>query len=109
MTDEAAQLSETRPFDAFFREHRRGQSMHEAGEVLRELVAAVEATGKGGSMTIKLTLKPDAKYGTAVEVRDEITAKLPTPEKGASLFYMDGSHNLIRDDPAQMTINDRGE
>jgi hypothetical protein len=96
--------TDPRPFDEFFREHRRGQSMYEASEVLRELVAAVEETGKGGSMTIKLSIKPDKKYGTTVEVRDEITAKLPQPEKGASLFYMDGSHNLVRNDPNQMTI-----
>lgn len=106
---DATELGTTRPFDEFFREHRRGQSMHEAGEVLQELVAAVEATGKAGSMTIKLSIKPDAKYGTAVEVRDEITAKLPSPEKGSSLFYMDGSHNLVRTDPNQMSIHDKGE
>lgn len=99
--------TEVRPFDEFLREHRRGASLHEAGLALQQLVEAVEDTGKGGSLTIKFTLAPDKKYGTAVEVSDEITTKLPLPDKDSSLFFMDGSHNLVRHDPRQMTIHDR--
>jgi hypothetical protein len=95
-----------RPFDEFLREQRRGGVLFDASEALQVLVEAVEATGKPGSLTIKLSLKPDAKYGTAVEVKDEITVKVPQPDKPSSLFYMDGSHNLVRHDPAAMTIHD---
>lgn len=101
------QSTDIRPFDEFLREHRRGAALYDAGLALQRLVEAVEATGKGGSLTIKLSLKPDSKYGTAVEVADEITAKLPTPDLPSSLFYMDGSHNLVRHDPSQMTIPTR--
>lgn len=101
------QSTEVRPFDAFLREHRRGAALYDAGIALQQLVEAVESTSKGGSLTIKLTLKPDAKYGTAVEVSDQITVSLPTPDLPSSLFYMDGSHNLVRNDPAQMTIPTR--
>lgn len=93
-----------RPFDAFLREQRRGGVIFDAGVALQELVTAVEATGKAGSLTLKLSLKPDSKYGTAVEVKDEITVKVPVADKPSSLFYMDGSHNLVRHDPAQQTI-----
>lgn len=101
------QGNDIRPFDEFLREHRRGASLHEAGEKLQQLVEAVEATGKGGSLTITLKLLPDAKYGTAVEVSDSITVKLPEPDKDSSLFFCDGSHNLVRHDPRQMQIPTR--
>lgn len=103
-TDET---TEVRPFDAFLREHRRGACLHEAGVALQELVKAMEATGKGGSLTLTLKLSPDAKYGTAVEVSDLITVKVPQPDKDSSLFFMDGSNNLVRHDPRQMQIPTR--
>lgn len=93
-----------RPFDEFLREQRRGGVMHDAGVALQKLVTAIEATGKGGSLTITLKLKPDDKYGTAVEVADSIVVKVPEPNKPSSLFFMDGSHNLVRHDPAAMQI-----
>lgn len=95
-----------RAFDAFLREQRRGGVVYDLGEALQRLVTAVEETGKGGSLTLKLTLEPDKKYGTAVEVADAITVKIPEPDKPSSIFYMDGSHNLVRHDPAAMTIHD---
>lgn len=95
-----------RAFDAFLREQRRGGVVYDLGEALQRLVTAVEETGKGGSLTLTLKLKPDQKYGTAVEVADAITVKIPEPDKPSSLFYMDGSHNLVRHDPAAMTIHD---
>jgi hypothetical protein len=107
MTEELRELSEVRPFDEFLSELRRGQALHEAGEALQQLVKAVEETGKPGSLTLTIKLVPDAKYETAVGVSDDLSVKLPKPSKGASLFYMDGSHNLVRHDPAQMRIPTR--
>lgn len=109
MTDELHEATDVRAFDAFFRELRRGQAHHEMSVALQDLVRAVEETGKAGSVTLTIKLKPDAKYDTAVAVVDEITAKLPQPTKGASLFFMDGSHNLQRSHPNQMTIDDNEE
>jgi hypothetical protein len=103
-------MDETRPFDEWFREHRKGQSVYEAGEVLRELVAAVANTGKKGSMTLKIDVTPEKQFGmSAVVVSDEITAKLPTPEKDSSLFFIDGQYDLVRHDPRQMSIHDPEE
>lgn len=96
--------TDVRDFTAFFRELRRGAAEYEAGIALQELVAAVEATGKPGTLSIKLTITPDPQYGTAVGVADDATVKLPKPTKPSSLFYMDGSHNLRREDPGQLRI-----
>lgn len=96
--------TDVRDFTAFFRELRRGAAEYEAGIALQELVAAVEATGKSGTLSIKLTITPDPQYGTAVGVADDATVKLPKPTKPSSLFYMDGSHNLRREDPGQLRI-----
>jgi hypothetical protein len=105
--EDQAQLTDARPFDEFLRELRRGAALHDAGLALQDVVRAVEATGKAGTLTIKLTISPDEKYGTAVEVADDITTKLPKPKTDSSLFYMDGSHSLVRTDPNQMTFTDR--
>ena len=107
MTDEAALEEQGRPFDEWFREHRKGQALHEAGEVLRDLVEAVAHTGKKGALTIKVTVAPDKKLGmAAVIVSDEITANLPTPDKDASLFFVTGKYQLVRHDPGQITIHE---
>lgn len=96
--------TDVRDFAAFLTEHRRGGCVYDLGVALQRLVTAVEDTGKGGSLTLTLKLKPDAKYGTAVEVADGIVVKVPEPSRPSSLFFMDGSHNLVRHDPAAMQI-----
>lgn len=107
MPDEETAAAEGRPFDEWFREHRKGQALHEAGDVLRDLVEAVAHTGKKGTLTIKVSVAPDKKLGmAAVIVTDEITANLPTPDKDASLFFVTGKYELVRHDPGQITIHE---
>lgn len=101
------ETTELRPFAEFLQEHRRGGALYDASVALQTLVKAIEETGKAGSLTIKLSLKPDTQYGTLVGVTDHISVKLPELGHPASVFYMDGSHNLVRSDPGQLTIPDR--
>lgn len=68
----------------------------------RELVAACASTGRSGSLTLTLQLKPGK--GGQIEVFDEIKLKLPKEEKGSSLMFATPENNLTREDPRQMTL-----
>jgi hypothetical protein len=92
-------------FASFLCTHARGRSERELSEKLRDLVQAVEETGKGGSITYKLSIKPQANAEHAVLVQDDITVKTPTLDRPASIFFADEAYRLVRSDPRQMTID----
>lgn len=93
-------------FAAFLCQHARGRSERELSEKLRELVAAIEDTGKGGSITYTLTIKPQANAEHAVLVQDAIKVKLPELDRPASIFFADEAYRLVRSDPRQMSLAD---
>ena len=81
---------------------RRGQTAADLAEGLAELVAAVRATGKKGSLTLKLTLAPHAKGDDVIlTLSDDVTLKVPRAERGSSIFYATDSNGLVRNDPRQ--------
>lgn len=78
---------------------RKGRCLIEAQEQLQELVKACSDTGKKGKLTITLEIIP-AETGTVV-LRDDITTKLPKPERSSTSFFADEQGSLHRDDPKQ--------
>ena len=78
---------------------RKGRCLVEAQQQLQELVKACADTGKKGKLTITLEVIP-AEIGTVV-VRDDVTAKLPKPERSSTSFYADEQGALHREDPRQ--------
>lgn len=93
-----------RPFADFLREVGKGSVHDEMSEKLNDLVTAVEETGKGGSITLTLHVKPMEKGNVnALLVSDAITVKKPTTPRKASVFFPDAG-NLVRNDPNQMTF-----
>ena len=96
-------MSTARPFHDFLREHRGGVSHNELSDSLQELVAAVTAEGKGGTLTFKITVKPAGKSG-GLEVSDDIKVAAPRPTKSASIFFASPENNLVRQDPRQTTM-----
>lgn len=101
MTDEQ---SDTQSFAAFLAQHQRGRTDRELSEKLRELVEAVEETGKGGSITYTLTIKPQAQTEHTVLVTDEVKTKLPQLDRPASIFFADEAYRLVRNDPRQLSF-----
>lgn len=92
----------TRPFEAFLSEVRHGRLAAEAADRLNELVEAVQQTGKAGTLTLSVSVKPNAEG--VVTVTGKATAKVPLPEVADSIFFIDVEHNLVRTDPAQQII-----
>lgn len=85
----------------------KGEFKQRLDAELRELVESVESTGKGGSLSIKINLTPNAKLA-AIEVSGEVVTKKPKPPMRASLFFATPEHNLSRVDVKQPDMFEGG-
>lgn len=96
--------SQAREFAAFLLDINKGQSHVELSEKLRDLITEVQRTGKAGSLTYKVEVKPEAGTDGVVIVTDQIACKLPQGERRKSLFFVDDDNNLVRNDPRQHSL-----
>ncbi len=85
-------------FDAF-RHIDAGNASAETDEQLAEILKAVRATGKKGSVTITLEVAPNGDRG--FEVTTKITAKAPQVSFGKAFFFTDRDGHLTRKAPAE--------
>jgi hypothetical protein len=53
---------------------------------LANLMSAIKDFGKGGTLTIKYTIKPDKDVPEALKVTGSVKARLPEPRSEALLF-----------------------
>jgi hypothetical protein len=90
-----------RPFGAWLHEQRDGGLHDEVSEALNALVQAVQATGKGGEVVLKVKVKPAARAHDVVIVSDEVAVKLPQFDREEALFFVDKNANLSRKNPIQ--------
>jgi hypothetical protein len=95
----------SRPFSDFLKDLANGLTVAQLTEQMAELVVAVGETGKRGTITLVLTLEPNAA-GT-VRIIDEIKTKIPQAARGASIFYSDDAGDLLRRDPRQTEMGFR--
>lgn len=76
----------------------------EAAETLRKVIDAVKATGKVGSITLSLTVKPADGLNEAVVVHDKITQKIPEKTREGSMAFITKDGDLSRTDPSAMPL-----
>lgn len=101
-TDEDSDSPQVLPFAVFLQQQRRGLLHGELSDALHDLLAAVKDTGKPGSLTLQIKVKPAAKGNAEqVLVSDLVVAKKPAVERPESIFFLDDSGNLSRSDPRQ--------
>lgn len=99
--DEATEGRQVRPFAAWLTEQREGSLASELSAGLNQLVETVNATGKGGTLTLKISVKPTSKSATgSVNVRDDVILKLPAEDRFEALYFVDKDANLTRQNPA---------
>jgi hypothetical protein len=79
-----------------------GTFLAEAAEKLADLVKAVDATGKAGSLTLKIAVRKASSM--AMAVRGDITAKLPPESPIEALLFPTPDGNLLTDDPRQSKL-----
>lgn len=82
-------------------EQRKGRFAAEATEALAAVVKACRATGKKGSLTIKLTIRPTS---TEMMVTDDVDPNIPKADSAACVFYDTEDGLLSRTDPDQTEL-----
>lgn len=95
---------EPREFASWLLEHNKGRTHDELSQAMRNLVLAVHETGKGGTITLKISVKEFDDH--TVGVTDHVAVKLPEADRGTSIFFSTESGDLVRDDPYQQSIFD---
>lgn len=93
------------PFSLWLPDHRRGELDSEITAGLAEVVDACRATGKPGSVTIELNIKPSGPSCITVMLVDNVKVKVPQPDREASVYYVTREAGLSRVDPMQQTLS----
>ncbi len=91
-----------KPINETLRHLSGGTFLDEAGEKLAELVAAVDSTGKSGSITLKIAVKKSTK--AAMQVIGNITMSKPQEAPDATLMFPTPEGNLLINDPRQQAL-----
>jgi hypothetical protein len=84
---------------------KRGAVIGDLDESLKELVAAINKSGKAGELTLKLKITPEARANEddtrQYTITENIGMKKPRKTRGKCTFFGDEEGNLLRDDPNQ--------
>lgn len=102
--DEHGEVTErqVRPFADWLTEQREGSLSFELSEGMNELVESVNATGKPGTLTLTVKVKPVSKGAVgSVMVSDDVKVKVPQADRSEALYFVDRDANLRRTNPAQ--------
>lgn len=84
------------------KEIRRGAVVDDLTQELRDLVAAVRATGSAGELTLTIKVRPAAKGDVnTLMIHDAVKVKLPKGEKGTTILFATDDNVLQRNDPRQ--------
>lgn len=79
-----------------------GTTVMELSNAMEQVVAAVRAAGKSGSLTLTIKVAPASKGSTDVlMVESQVKTKLPEPDRGMTIFYATEDNQLVRNDPRQ--------
>jgi hypothetical protein len=93
-----------RPITDVLRDMRKGRIVDDATEALTEVVKAVDATDKAGSITIKLTIKPSKDGGLEKTLTASISTSVPRKDLPDAVFFSNVDGGLVRDDPDQRPL-----
>ncbi|MBN2759491.1 MAG: hypothetical protein JXQ79_03240 [Rhodobacteraceae bacterium] len=74
-----------------------GLAIETADSALRDVIAAVNRSGKKGSVTLTLEVSPNGEMGFAASAK--VTAKAPQVNFGQSFFFMGRNGDLTREAP----------
>lgn len=84
---------------------RGGMALEDAGKKMAEVVKAVKATGKKGSITFTIDIEPDKTDETVVKLQPSLKFKIPERPYAAGIFYVDERTGVLsREDPRQAEL-----
>lgn len=103
------EITEKAPVAAFLASHLSGRTEEGLSTEFHQLLDAVRAHGKKGSMAITIIVEPPANGVDSapmpIGVESAVKAPKPTPVK--SLYFLDDDGLPVRDDPRQLSIEFR--
>lgn len=80
---------------------RAGDIVFELNQEMEKVVAGVRETGKGGTLSLKISIAPFKPGSTALNVQADVSAKVPKPSQDVSIFFPTDRNTLVRNDPRQ--------
>jgi hypothetical protein len=92
-------------FAAFLATLNKGRSNRDLSEKLQQIVEAIEETGKQGSITYTIKIKPQ-KAGGMVILTDEVRASVPRGERPESIAFIGPDFALLRNPVDQPSLYD---
>lgn len=93
-----------RLFTDVLRDWRNGRLVDRLTDEMAKLTAAVDETGKEGSLTLSIKLKPKTDNRGVidiVELHADVTTKIPRHDLPAQVFFLTTDGDLVKDDPTQ--------
>ena len=92
-------------FTEWLANHRNGLADADLGDALKTLAEACIRTGKAGTMTVTLKVKPE---GDMLAITDALAVKEPA-DLEPRLYWVDLEGNLTRNNPMQPRLPLGGE
>lgn len=93
-----------RPITDTLRHIGGGVFIDTASDKLAELVAAVDSTGKAGSIDLKIKMKK-ATRGGAMHITGTVKLNKPAEEPMEAMLFATPEGNLVADDPHQQKLD----
>lgn len=81
---------------------QRGNTVEQLNDSLAELTKAVMDARGSGSLTLKISLKPDGD--NSVEMDSTVTLKKPNIKRGKTIMFVSPEGALVRNDPRQIDM-----
>ncbi len=107
MTDQQPQ--QPAEFAAFLVGHLNGRTHEEIGAEFHQLLEAVRAHGKKGTLTVTVVVEPPSNGvdGGPLPIGIEYAAKAPRPAAPKAIYFLDAEGNPTRNDPRQQAFDFR--
>lgn len=103
--DPNPQAAMVRSFGEQLAEINGGAVADQAALELAELVKAVMASGRKGSLVLKVEVSPFKGNSRTVQVAASSTLKAPREDAHAGVFFTGDGGQLFRNDPSQGQLN----
>ncbi len=81
-----------------------GVTAEDASDEMAEVLQAVKDTGKQGTVTVKLTIKPESLQSGQVSITPEVTSKAPQLPRDKAMLFLTPDNNVQREDPRQKKL-----
>ncbi len=89
------------PFSQEIAVLEKGALDADATEALQEVTRAVMSTGRKGSVTVTLTIRPERNTENVLRIDAAVKTDIPAPGRPSSIRFGTQNGCLLRDDPAE--------